>query len=345
MNVSVNGLTGNVTWTYPSGGGSSQVVLSVSPSANVTITPTGGNSASVANLTPNTAYTFNLGTTGVNGTTAVTTPQTVKTNAGPVTNLQVANLTATGASVNWTAPVGGGTAVLTVLDINGVAVTVTQYVFNVVVTGISGVPSAATTASAGTPAALLAATNVIANSISATKVQLTWTDNSLGETGYTVEMRRNNGAWVVVPAASIVGELLTPNGVANVALSVELTTAAMNQARYQFRVTPVSDNPLVGPVSALATIDFTRIPNATVVNAVGGVGSVVMTWAPSTNTQSITVQRRLAGLFTPWINIATIPGNSAGHSDSVLAGTYQYRVTFRNPAGTRVNTTGNIVVQ
>ncbi len=363
MNVSINGLNGTVTWTYPSGGGSSQVVLSVSPSTNVAVTPTGGNSATVANLTPNTAYTFNLNTTGVNGTTAVTTPQTVMTNAGPVTNIQVANVTATGANVSWTAPVGGGNAVLTVLDANAVAVPVTQtpvlngvtvtglaphtqYTFSVVVTGISGVPSAPATASAGTPAKLLAATNVIANSISATKVQLTWTDNSLGETGYTVEMRRNNGAWAVVPAANIVGAMLTPNDVANVALSVELTTAAMNQARYQFRVTPVSDNPLVGLVSVVATVDYTRTPNATVVNAVGGAGSVVMTWVPSTNTQSITVQRRANGGGV-WTTIATIPGNSAGHTDAgLLPGSrYQYRVTFRNPAGTRVNTTANIVVQ
>ena len=168
-------------------------------------------------------------------------------------------------------------------------------------------------------------------------------DNSIGETGYLVQVKRNNGAWTTVPAAQVAGTL-TAAGTGGV-ITATITTA-MNQALYQFQVLPVAAvTGQTGSASGAASVDLRREPALSVLTSVtSAVGShnVVLTWnATSNNTATVTVQRRIrvfGNFFTGWQTVTNLTGsNTVGYTDaSVTVGqTYQYRVRAANAGGSR----------
>ena len=314
-----------------------------------------GNTATVTGMTPNTAYTFSVVVTGSNGVASAATTTNATTNALPATALVVSGVTDVAANVSWTSPVGGGNALMTAKPTAGVGATVTStapgvvtgltpytaYTFSVVITGSNGVPSAAITATAQTLATLNAANIGSARLLSANTLSLSWTDNSVGETGYQVQVKRNTGAWTVISAAQVVGTL-TATGTGTT-LSVTVTNT-MNRGLFQYRVLPVAvATSQTGPASASADIDLRAVPAVVALtSATSAVGSrnIVLTWnATSNNTATVTVQRRIrvfGNNFTGWQTVTTLTGsNTVGYTDAgvVLGQAYQYRMRASNVGG------------
>ncbi len=343
----ITATSANVAWTSASG----NVVLTVSPAATVV---QAGNTATVTGMTPNTAYTFSVVVTGSNGVASATVANAT-TNALPATALVVTGVTDVAANVSWTSPVGGGNARMTATPASGIGAVVTStapgvvtgltpytvYTFIVAITGSNGVPSAAITATARTLATLNAANIGTARLLSANTLTLSWGDNSVGETGYIVQVKRNNGAWTTVPAAQVAGTL-TAAGTGGVITATITTT--MNQALYQFQVLPVAAaTSQTGAASGAATVELriapTRVVLASATSAVGS-RNVVLAWnATSNNTATVAVQRRIRifGInFSAWVTVANLPGsNTVGYTDAgvVTGQTYQYRVRASNVTG------------
>jgi hypothetical protein len=337
--------------------------LTVSPAATVV---QAGNTATVTGMTPNTLYTFSVVVTGTNGVASAATIANAATNALPATALLVTGVTDVAANVSWTSPVGGGNALMTAKPTSGVGAVVTStasgvvtgltpstaYTFSVVITGSNGVPSAAittTATTAQTPAILNAATIGKAVLLSANTLALSWTDKSIGETGYQVQVSQNNGlTWTTIPAAQVAGSL---TGVGTGATITATVTTTMNRALYQFRVLPVAGL-ATGPVSLSVSIDLRIRPTSVALTSVTspvGSGKVVLVWtATSNNTATVTVQRRVrtGRRFSGWTNVATLAGNATGFTDaSVTVGSnYQYRVVASNVSANTVGTNSITVV-
>jgi hypothetical protein len=346
-----------VNWTMPAGGAQTQSMTLTAVGATGTVNTVvlstaslGANGVSLSNLAQNTDYTFTVVLTGANGSTTTQVVH-VLTNADPATGVTIpqAGMTAVGntisANVSWTNPAGAGSSVLTVKSAAGVFATIpvagntqvvtgltpgVNYTFEVVFTGISGVPAAAASNTAWTLAILNPATIGKAAITGTNQVSLNWIDNSLGATGYQVQYTSNNGrTWTTAP-------------VVTATLSSATVTVALNrQALYQFRVLPVAVNTnQTGPLSGVTTIDL-RIPPADVTQTqaaadpVATVPTVNISWQlNSNNAATVTVQRRMltAGGRTAWATVATLPGNALQYLDTgvVKGSTYQYRVRTSN---------------
>jgi hypothetical protein len=168
-----------------------------SPKVGGTITTVISNLA----LIPGHVYFINVnamsaGTYSVSAAGAYVTDASITASA---TLLTVTNVTQDSASVSWINPVGGGNAVLTVSPSTvGVVITPngtgngavvaglnanTSYTFSVIVTATNLTPSIATTANVTTLAPVLLVPTNITPIMTGTTLQVTWTDNSLGETG------------------------------------------------------------------------------------------------------------------------------------------------------------------
>jgi hypothetical protein len=183
-----------VTWTAPASGGSAITSYTVTPyigtAAQAATTVTGNppaTSASVTGLTNGTAYTFTVTATNSVGSGPASSPSSAVTPTAPTAPAAPGNVTGTAgnqsATVSWTAPANGGSAITsyTVTPyLAGVAQTTTQvagspppttatvtgltngdaYTFtvsatNVVGTGPASAPSAAVTPTAAVPPALV----------------------------------------------------------------------------------------------------------------------------------------------------------------------------------------------
>lgn len=175
--------------------------------------------------------------------------------------------------------------------------------------------------------------------LSANTLSLNWTDNSVGETSYQVQVRRNNGAWTAIPAAQVVGTLSAAG--TGAVLSATVTTT-MNQALFQFRVLPLAAaTNQTGPASASADIDLRVAPAlAVLTSATASPGRVAITWAPtSNNTETVRLQKRqrIFRTWGPWVTISVQAGTSTSYTDTsvVARNQYQYRATTTNVSGSR----------
>jgi FtsP/CotA-like multicopper oxidase with cupredoxin domain len=268
--VSVAANSANVSWTNPVTGGNA--VLTVSP-AGATVTPNGAAGATVTGMTGNTAYTFSVVVTGANGVPAAVATATATTNAASATAVTVGSVTTNSAIVAWTNPNPGITSsVLTVTPAAGVVVTPsgaagatvtgltanTAYTFSVVVTGTTGVTSAATAAIATTNA--VSATGVSVSAITETSVNLSWTNANSGTTTAVVTVM--SGATVVQTISNAVSGLsitgLAPattytfnvvvtgaNGVATAAATASAKTLALLTAANNVTATMIANNQVI----------------------------------------------------------------------------------------------------
>ncbi|MEW1954755.1 DUF4082 domain-containing protein [Terrabacter sp. NPDC080008] len=143
-----------VTWTAPSSGGSAITSYTVTPYAGTTaLTPTTvsgsppGTTTTVTGLTNGTAYTFKVSATNAIGTGPDSAASNSVTPSGPSAPAAPTNVTATAgdkqATVTWTAPSDGGSAIT--------SYTVTPYAGATALTPttVSGSPPATTTTVTG----------------------------------------------------------------------------------------------------------------------------------------------------------------------------------------------------
>jgi FtsP/CotA-like multicopper oxidase with cupredoxin domain len=306
--------------------------------------------------TPTVAYSYTVAAYNQMGIANASNAVVLKAVLVPV-NLTLGTVTGSSVGLSWSnANVGKTTATVVVSNAGGVVQTITpansplnvtgltpntSYTFSVTVANASGSvsPVASVNATTLAPPSLNAATIGTARMLGASSLALTWTDNSVGETGYQVQYRRNNnGTWNIIPAASVSGTL-TANGTGGlITATVSLT---MNQSTYQFRVLPLN-GAQTGPVSGVVSINLQNQPSTPLITgATSAIGSknVVLAWNQlSNNTATVTIERhiRIGNNWGPWVTVATLQGsNSLGYTDlGVIVGqTYRYRVRATNTSG------------
>jgi hypothetical protein len=164
---------------------------------------------------------------------------------------------------------------------------------------------------------LLAPTSLVANPVSSTAIDLTWVDNSTGETGYKVERSLTGvGAWseIATPAANATGYSDTGlSGNTTYYYRVRANNGGTNGA-YSSNASATTTAILAAPTSLSASaISGTQIDLSWVDNSVGEDG--------------VKVERSPNG-STGWAQIGTAGANATTYSDTGLSGatTYYYRV-------------------
>jgi FtsP/CotA-like multicopper oxidase with cupredoxin domain len=258
--------------------------------------------------------------TGTASTTAVSLPISwTNSNPNPTTLTGITVTGTVGATVINQALAAGATGI----TLNNLPLSAT-YALTITVSGAGG--SAATTVSGTTAGFVLtAATGLAAQVVSqvttgATNSVLTglnyslsWTDTSLGETGYKVEVCRGtctattaisttantNNRWYSIPAANVaLTAPATPTGVYSAKVN---NVAATQQNSYYFRVSPLAGAvaaPVAGPASNIsAAVNLNNAPAApSNVSAVSNVaGAMTVSWTDTSNAnQAYQVQYALA---------------------------------------------------
>jgi fibronectin type 3 domain-containing protein len=177
--------------------------------------------------------------------------------------------------------------------------------------------------SLGTP------TNLQAQVVSGTQIDLSWIDNATGETGYQIQRRTGNGTFqnlVQVAGNTTVyqDQNLTPGtqyGYVIAAIFPARTSAYSNEAS----ATTTGTAPVAPTAPTLGA--------ATSVTANGA----TLNWtAGSTNHTGFQLQRRLEGATVEWTTIATPAPTAVSYVDTGLTSstTYRYRIAASNGFGT-----------
>jgi hypothetical protein len=173
---------------------------------------------------------------------------------------------------------------------------------------------------------------------------LTWTDNSLNETSFTVQRAKPAaGPWTTLatlPAAPGSGSTLTFSD----------KSFKSNQVPYYYQVfgsNVVGDNAVYAGSTGFPTITMNSVP-ATVGPPAGvttlvsltqaaSKGPVVVTWtyAPSGDQKGFTIQRATNAAFTAGVTNYQVAGTVLTYSDTKIkvGVTYYYRVMATNPLG------------
>jgi titin len=170
-------------------------------------------------------------------------------------------------------------------------------------------------------------TAFVANNDPADQVQLSWTDNTTGETGYRVQRRiEPNGLFITVadlPANSV---------------SATLNAGLTNGLRYRYRVAPL-DGTRVGPyIPVFLNLAATPAAPTNMVGAPGATAGVIdLTWTDNSNNNTrFQLQRCRIGCTTAgagtWGNIALVgPKVEAFSNTGLIPGVnFMYRVRAQN---------------
>lgn len=178
-------------------------------------------------------------------------------------------------------------------------------------------------------ASLGAPTNLQAQTVSNTQIDLSWVDNATGETGYQIQRRTGNGTFQNL--AQVAGNTtvyqdqdLTPG------TQYRYVVAALFAARTSAYSSEASATTLgTAPVAPSAP----TLGAATAISATGA----TLNWTPgSTNQTSFQLQRRLEGGTAEWTTIATPAQTATSYVDTglVSSSTYRYRIAASNSFGT-----------
>jgi large repetitive protein len=371
----VTDTTANVAWTNPATGGNA--VLTVSPADGV-VTANGAAGATVAGLTPNTAYTFSVVVTGANSTPAAAATATATTNAVSATAVTV---TANGANVSWTnVNTGTTSAALTVspaagaISYSGNTATVAGlagnvvYTYSVVITGANGTATAAATGSATTNAASATAVTVTANG-----ANVSWTNPNAGTTSAVLTVSPAAGLVTVSGNTATVAGLAAntaytysvvvtgTTGVAATAATATATTNAISatgvvvSAITETSVSLTWANANSGATTAVVTVMNGATVVQTVSNAVSGLSitglapattysfNVVVTGANGLATAAATASAKTLALLTAASNVtATMIANNQvtlAWTDNAIGETgYQVQMQVNVGAWTTLST-------
>ncbi len=285
------------------------------------------NGASVAlswtdNATNETGYLVEVSTNGTTYTTLTTIARTALGSA------------ATAVAVNYTAtstPGAINTYRVTALNVIG-AVTISSTAITV-------------DANLTAPLAPLAPTSLATSITGNTSVQLTWIDNASTETGYSVEVSTNGGAYVSLAP-------LPANTIAYTA-----TVAAGNTYSYQVRALTTNlgsttYSTYVGPVGVDMTIPVA--PTALIATPTVSGTSVALSWTDNATNETgylVEVSTNNGVSYTSLASIArtaaeiTSVGGVVGYNATAIPGTrYTYRVTATKATGAALIASAAITV-
>ena len=168
---------------------------------------------------------------------------------------------------------------------------------------------------------IAAPSNLVATAVSATSVNLTWSDNSSNEDNFVVERSSDQTNWstVTLPANSF-----------------SYSDTGLNPGVYYYRVKATKTAGTSSNYSNTATAD-TQLLSPTFLTATSPSGhKVVLSWTDNASSETAyTVERSLDG-STNWTVLSSAsPGNSNGYSDVSVnpLTTYYYRVKATNAVG------------
>ncbi|QOV88077.1 fibronectin type III domain-containing protein [Humisphaera borealis] len=169
----------------------------------------------------------------------------------------------------------------------------------------------------------LAPSNLAATAVSPTRIDLSWTDNTTGETSYLVQRASGGGAFVTVATLD-----------ANVTTYAD--TGRTEGVSYSYRVKAVIGSEAQSSFSAEVSSEALPSTPTNLVAELAAAGRhVALTWTDNaTGETSYEVQRLAFGSET-WTTLATLASNAASYTDTSAAEatTYTYRIRAINSAG------------
>jgi hypothetical protein len=170
-----------------------------------------------------------------------------------------------------------------------------------------------------------APSNLTATAVSASRIDLEWTDNSSTETGFTVERSPNgSNSWEGIATAADNTTIYADTGLTPgtaffyrvAAYNLNGSSGFSNQA-----TAATAEVPPESPTDLLATAVFED--------------QIDLSWTDnSSNETGFTIEQSPNG-FEPWTEIATLASNNTDYADNSLSpgATYYYRVFAYNSAG------------
>jgi FtsP/CotA-like multicopper oxidase with cupredoxin domain len=208
----------------------------------------------------------------------------------------------------------------------------------------NSVPATVVMATPGAPTAALTG---------ATKVTVTWADNSNNETGFVVERSPDGVTWIKLLLATQAYSVKAGN--AATASYVDTLVAPVAPSSYQYRVSAVKNtgtglaavNTATAAQSAVAVLDYSVPLAPTILSATPGATTTVnVAWTDNaTNETGFSVQRASDAAFTKSLSTKTAAGAVTGPTGSYLATgltagkVYYFRVAATNAVGTSAYST------
>jgi phosphodiesterase/alkaline phosphatase D-like protein len=339
----------NLSWTDNANNESGYLVERSTDGVNFTqVTSLGANVTTYSNtgLIPATQYYYRVRATnsaGNSGYSSTATAATLDVPPAAPTGLTAATISATQINLNWADNANNESGYLVERSTDGVNFTqianlganvtsysntgltpATQYYYRVRATnsaGNSGYSSTATAATLDVPPA--APTGLTTATISATQINLSWTDNANNESGYLVER-------------SIDGVTFTQIATLGANVTTYSNTGLAPATRYYYRVraTNSAGNSGYSNVVNATTLDVPPAAPGNLTATAVSSNRVDLAWTDNAGNESgFLIERSTDGVnFT---QIATVTANVTAYSNTGLsaATTYYYRVRATNSAG------------
>jgi hypothetical protein len=195
--------------------------------------------------------------------------------------------------------------------------------------GYTAVASATTQAT--TPTAPAAPTALAVSVVSATQLNLSWTDNANNETGFRIE--RSTGTSTTYTEIATVG--------ANVTSYSNTGLTASTQYNYRVRAYNTTGNSAyTAVVSATTSLTLPAAPSALGVSVVSS-SQLNLTWTDNATNETGFRIERSTGSSTTYTEIATVGANVTTYSNTGLSAStqYNYRVRAYNGTGNSAYTT------
>ncbi len=263
-------------------------------------------------------------TSEANATTLLTTPNALVATSVSTTGINLTwadnSTNETGYQIEQSLTTGTGFSVINTTGPNATSYSVTgltpgtRYFFRL--KAINATSASAYSAEANATAQLIAPTSLVATTVSASSINLTWTDNSSNETSFSIERSLSSGtgfAAVATPTANVV--------------SYTNNSGLTGGTRYYYRIRALNGtgtsvySPEVSAVTLMAT------PTSVVATAMSPSG-INLTWTDNAlNETSYQIERSLT-TGTGFSPVVTTAPNANSYSDAGLSpGTkYFYRI-------------------
>ena len=177
------------------------------------------------------------------------------------------------------------------------------------------------------PAPPAAPTTLVATAVSASQVNLTWTDNATSETGFRIERALVTGG--TTGAFAAIGTVA-----ANVTTYSDITTTFLTTYAYRVFAFNVNGDSLPSNVATVTTPVAPPVA-PTGLSAILQTGpQIALAWTDNANNETNFVVERAVntGAFT---SLATLPANTVSYTDTTTTAgnTYTYRVKATNAGG------------
>ena len=201
----------------------------------------------------------------------------------------------------------------------------TRYYYQVIAFNDVGVSAASNEISATTLVTPNAPSNLVATAFSSTQINLSWTDNSINESGFKIQRRTGtNGIWVEV-------------GTVSSNIKVFQNTGLTPGQSYVYRVvsyTPTSDSAPSNEASATTPVGVPTAPGNLQAVTIS-FSQINLTWSDNSGNETSFIIRRKAGSAGTYSDIATVAANVTSYQDTGLAAsvTYYYVVIASNTNG------------